>query len=74
MEEHPCTGLELIEEIDSNPWFCVCSLCMSVECYAHECLLPVMHFLYMLCMNDFLLSVRNLRKEVEEMSFNCFSI
>jgi hypothetical protein len=57
VEEHPCTELELIEEVDSTPWFCVCSLCMYVECYAHEYLLPVMHLFYMLCMNDFLLSV-----------------
>ena len=26
-----------------------CSLYMYVEWYAHECLLPVIHFLYMLC-------------------------
>jgi hypothetical protein len=57
VEEHPCIELELIEEFNSNPCFCVCSLCMYAECNAHEYLLPVMHLLYMLCMNDFLLSV-----------------
>jgi hypothetical protein len=39
----------LIEEFDSNSWFCVSSLCIDVEWYAHECLLPVIHLLYMLC-------------------------
>jgi hypothetical protein len=44
-EEHPCTYLELIEEVDSDLCLSCYSLCMCVECYAHEYLLPVMHLL-----------------------------
>jgi hypothetical protein len=50
VEEHPCTDLELIEEVDSDSWLLCYSLCMCVECSAYEYLLPVMHLLLYVCM------------------------
>ena len=68
-EEHPCTGIELIEEsFDSISWLCVISLC--IDCYAYEYLLPVIRFLlYAVYVISWFIEFW---KE-EWMSFNCFS-
>jgi hypothetical protein len=48
-EEHPCTGIELIEEsFDSISWLCVVSLCIDVMLMNIYFLSYI--FFYMLCM------------------------
>jgi hypothetical protein len=56
---------ELIQRsCDSDSWCCVYSLCMHLKFYALECFaLSVMTIYFMLCMNDFLLNIWNLREE-----------
>jgi hypothetical protein len=61
VEEHPCTDLELIEEVVSDSWLLCYSLCMCIECYGHEYLLPVMNVLLVCCVCDFMVELKSER-------------
>jgi hypothetical protein len=50
IEEHPCTSLELIEEVDLDSWLLCYSLCMCVECSAYEYYFLLCICYYAVCM------------------------